>query len=49
LAENVLHVSDYQSFLLLILSQISSIKEYAGDKQKLGNAEKFYLVLSGLA
>ena len=28
---------------------ISSIKEYAGDKQKLGNAEKFYLVLSGLA
>lgn len=32
----------------LITSQISSIKEYTGDKQKLGNAEKFYLVLSGL-
>ena len=29
--------------------QIATVKDYDGDKSKLGNAEKFFLTLSGLA
>lgn len=38
----------YTGLLKSVLFQITLIKGYDGDKTKLGNAEKFYLLLSDL-
>lgn len=37
-----------KGLIVLILLQVDMIQAYNGDKDKLGNAEKFYLLLSQL-